>query len=165
MITIRTIRIPEEVPAARRLIFEVVHFVYQDETPLEEAIAGYQNEGWLNEIDDIQRNYLDQNGTFLVTMDDETLIGTGAIRRLEPGVCELKRLWLRPQYHGRGLGYQMLNELMQVAREKEYQRMKLVTSAVYQKRAVDFYKKAGFRECPMYDTEPDPDQIAMEISL
>jgi putative acetyltransferase len=43
-------------------------------------------------------------GTFLVLLDGDDVVGTGAIRRLDDQTCELKRMWLLPPYRGTGLG-------------------------------------------------------------
>ena len=65
------------------------------------------------------------------------IIGTGAIRKLEGDLCELKRLWLLTEYHGQGLGYRMLRELLAFARETGYQRIRLETDPVAQRRALE----------------------------
>jgi putative acetyltransferase len=114
-------------------------------------------------MDDVQKNYFQNGGTFLVTVNDGRIIGTGAIRRLEEDVCELKRLWLLPEYHGQGLGYRMMQELFRIARQKGYKSMRLFTDPVYQKRAVEFYKRLGF--CEIQASGDDPDDIGMELAL
>jgi putative acetyltransferase len=130
---------------------------------LEESIAKLSAQGKLSEMDDVQGSYFDNGGTFLVACDYEKIIGTGAIKYLEDGVCEIKRLWLLTPYHGQGLGYRMMQELFSVARAKGYKIMRLETDPVYQKRAVEFYRKLGFYEIPRYGD--DPDDMGMEIKL
>jgi ribosomal protein S18 acetylase RimI-like enzyme len=82
---------------------------------------------------------------------------------LEPGVCELKRLWLLSEYHGQGLGHRMMMELLSFARSKRYKVMRLETDNAVQRRAVEFYKRLGFYEIPRFGD--DPDDIAMEMHL
>jgi len=96
--------------------------------------------------------------------DEEEIIGTGTIRKLKSNICELKRLWLLPQYHGKGLGYRMMQELLSFARERGYERVRLETDPVYQKRAVEFYKRLGFNEIPISNATDDED-ILMELAL
>jgi ribosomal protein S18 acetylase RimI-like enzyme len=69
-----------------------------------------------------------------------------------------------PEYHGKGLGYRMMLELLSFAREKGYERIRLETDPVYQKRAVEFYKRLGFYEIPISNATDDED-ILMELSL
>ena len=162
MIEIRRIK-PDEGPAAKRVIHRVAHDIFHDPRPLEESIAYHESRGELKDMDDIQRNYFENGGIFLVMLDDNHLIGTGAIRQLEDDICELKRLWLLSQYHGQGLGYRMIQELFSFARENGYKRIWLQTDAVEQSRALEFYRRLGFYEIPRYTDRTD--DIAMEMSL
>jgi len=162
MITIRPIK-PNEVSIAKKLIYRVAHQVFQDTRPLEESIAYYEAQGQLHDLDDFQKSYSNNDGIFLVMTEDEQMIATGAVRKIDPETCELKRLWLFPEYHGQGLGYRMMRELLTFARERNYQRMRLETDRDHQKRAFDFYRRLGFYEIPRYsDNEED---VAMEIVL
>jgi putative acetyltransferase len=161
MIKIRHIE-PHEVALAKILIYRVAQKVFDDRRPLEESVAFFEAKGTLNDMDDIQRSYFDNDGIFLVMTDEEQIIGTGAIRKIDAETCELKRLWLLFEYHGKGLGYRMTQELFKFARQRGFQRIRLETDRDYQNRAIDFYKRLGFYEIPAYG---DPDELALEIVL
>ena len=163
MIEIRPIN-PDEWRAAKRLIFTVAKDVFSDPLPVDEIMAKYEEGGTLEEMDNIQANYFENGGIFLVTTENGRMIGTGAIRSLDDQTCELKRLWLLTEYHGRGLGYRMIQELLKFARGKGYERMRLETDPVYQKRAIEFYKRLGFYEIPIPDAVDNEDTL-MEIGL
>ena len=163
MITIRRIE-PDEWTMAKQLIYRVAHTIFNDVRPLEDSMAYGESNGWLKDMNDVQQTYFDNDGTFLVMTDENQLIGTGAIRKFEDKVCELKRLWLLPDYHGKGLGYRMTQELLAFAREKGYELIRLETDPIYQKRAVEFYKRLGFYEFPIPNATEDED-ILMEMSL
>jgi putative acetyltransferase len=96
-------------------------------------------------------------------LKDSELIGTGAIRKLREDICELKRLWLLTEHHGKGLGYRMIQELFSFARGSGYKRIWLQTDAMYQSRALEFYKRLGFDEIPRYSDRTD--DISMELVL
>lgn len=162
MIEIRPIQ-DHEIQEAKRVIFTVAYEVFKEASTLEESIAKYSERGKLSEMDDMQKNYFENGGTFLVTSLNGHIIGTGAIRYLEEGVCELKRLWLLLEYHGQGLGYRMMQELFRIAREKDYKVMRLLTDPIVQKRAVEFYVRLGFYEIPSFGD--DPDDMGMEMIL
>lgn len=162
MIEIRRIN-PDEVTAAKRVIYRVAHEIFNDPLPLEESIVYHESRGELKDMDTIQQTYLDNGGIFLIMLDDSQLIGTGAIRKIQNDTCELKRLWLLTSYHGKGLGYRMLQKLFSFARQRGYRRIWLQTDAVYQSRALNFYKRIGFYEIPRYTDRTD--DIAMELSL
>ena len=162
MIKIRRIK-PDEVPIAKQLIYRVAHQVFHDTRALEESMAYYESRGELHDMDDLQQAYFDNDGIFLVMTDDDQIIGTGAIHKIDNGICELKRVWLLFEYHGKGLGYRMMQELFTFAREKDYQRMRLETDRDHQNRAFDFYKRLGFYEIPRYSDNED--DVAMEMIL
>lgn len=162
MIAIRRIQ-PHEVSLAKALIYSVAHRVFRDARPLEESIAYYEAQGTLHDMDDIQRTYFDHEGIFLVMTEQGRIIGTGAIRKIDDTVCELKRVWLLFEYHGRGLGYHLIQELLAFAREKGYQRIRLETDRDDQSRAYELYKRLGFYEIPRYSDHTE--DVAMEMSL
>ncbi len=162
MIEIRRIK-PDEAAAAKQVIYRVAHQIFNDPLPLEDSIAYYESRGELKDLDDIQQNYFENGGIFLIMLDGSQPICTGAIRKFKDDVCELKRLWLLTDYHGRGLGHRMLQELLAFAREKGYRKIWLQTDAVYQTRALDFYRRIGFHEIPRYTAQTD--DVSMEMML
>lgn len=163
MIEIRPIG-PNEWITAKRLIYRVAHEIFHSQPPLEELIALFESRGELSDMDNIQGGYFENGGTFLVTTDGDQIVGTGAIRRFEGDTCELKRLWLLTEYHGKGLGYRMMQELLEFARQRGYRRIRLETHPTQQKRAVDFYERLGFHEVPIPNASEDED-ILMEMDL
>jgi len=162
MIEIRPIK-KDEIQEAKLVILTVAYEVFKEASTLEESIAKYSAQGKLREMTDVQKNYFENGGTFLVTVDGDRIIGTGAIRYLEEGVCELKRMWLLTEYHNQGYGYRMMQELLRIAREKRYKSMRLLTDRIVQRQAVKFYERLGFYEIPSYGD--DPDDMGMELIL
>jgi putative acetyltransferase len=163
MLEIRPIQ-THEITEAKLVVFTAAYETFKETITLEESIAKYSALGKLRDLDDIQKNYFENGGTFLVTVKDGRIIGTGAIRYLEEGVCELKRMWLLTEYHGQGLGYRMIQGLFSIAREMGYKLMRLETDNVVQTRAAAFYTRLGFYEIPRYEGD-DPEDMAMELVL
>ncbi len=161
-IEIRHIR-PDEIPLAKELIYRVAHEIFHETDSLEESIAYYEARGQLHDMDDVQQTYFDDDGIFLVMTDDEQIIGTGAIRKIDDRTCELKRLWLLFPYHGKGLGYRLLQQLLSFARDRGYQRIRLETDRNDQSRAYQLYKRLGFYEIPRYSDNVN--DAAMEMVL
>lgn len=162
MIQIRRIQ-PNEWADAKRVVYRVAHVIFNDQRTLEDSIAYYESRHELQDMDDIQKSYFENGGTFLAMFEDDKVICTGAIRKLEEDICELKRLWLLTDYHGQGLGYRMLIELLAIAREMGYKRIRLETDPEAQIRAVNFYKQIGFYEIPGYSERTD--EVSMEMML
>ncbi len=126
-------------------------------------MAFYDSKGVLEDMDDIQKSYSDDKGVFLVMVSDDQIIGTGAIKKLDEEICELKRLWFLKEFRGKGLGYQMTQELLSFARSQGYKRVRLETDPVAQSQALNFYKRLGFYEIPRYSQNQD--ETALELVL
>ena len=154
---------PEQAEEARRVIYTTAFHIFHDRPTLEEALDYYSDAWPLPDIADFQRAYNENGGIFLVTVENGHVVGTGALRRLEEGVGEIKRLWLLPEYQGQGLGYQMMQLLMGEARRRGYTLLRLETSPKYQVRAYAFYRRLGFYDIQRYGDEDD--DVGMELRL
>jgi putative acetyltransferase len=161
MITIRPIK-QTEVPAAKRIILSVAYNLFGFEGTLEESIRHFEALGEFNDMDNVQSNYFEAGGMFLVVLNGEQVIGSGALRRLDGKTAELKRMWLLESYHGQGIGYRLITQLIDFARINGYARVRLQTSP-QQVRALSFYREVGFYEIPCYNE--DVGEISMEMYL
>jgi putative acetyltransferase len=161
MVVIRPIK-PDEIPTAKHVILSVAYNIFGFEGTLEESIRHFEASGELNDMDHVGSHYFEAGGTFLVVLNGEQLIGSGALRRLDGETAELKRMWLLERYHGQGIGYRLINRLIAFARKNGYARIRLQTSPE-QVRALAFYRKVGFHEIPCYND--DFDEISMELTL
>jgi putative acetyltransferase len=162
MIEIRPLK-QDEWMTARRVVYRVAYVIFGGTRPLEEFIAYHESIHELKDMDDIQKNYFENGGTFLGMFKDGEMICTGALRRMDDETCELKRLWLLDEYHRQGLGYRMLQELFATAKGMGYDRIRLETDPVAQSRALAFYRQVGFYEIPSYSDRGD--EQAMEMRL
>ncbi len=157
---------PDQVADAKIAIWTTAYNIWHDRSTLEETIALYRVEWPLQDIDEYEAKYVASGGAFLVVTDGGRVVGTGALRRLDEGIGEIKRLWLMPEYQGQGLGYRMMEQLIGVAREKGYTRLRLETTPAYQTKAFHFYQRLGFYVIPTYSDHPEDDgQVGMELVL
>jgi putative acetyltransferase len=161
MITIRPIR-AEEILAAKHIILSVAYNIYGWSGSLEDSIRYFESTGEFADMDQVETHYFKNDGLFLAALDEDTLIGSGAIRKLDSETAELKRMWLLESHHGMGIGYQIIKRLFEFARTNGYRRIRLQTSPE-QTRALAFYKKLGFYEIPSYNDKCG--EISMEINL
>jgi putative acetyltransferase len=161
---IRPIR-AEEVAEVKRLIYTTAHeLMFFPELTLEEEIAQCEAWGILEDIGDVQKNYIKNGGVFLVTMDGGKMVGTGAFHRYAEGVCELRRLYFLPEYQGQGLGHAMMMELLHQARAMGYGKMCLWCNPYKQLRAVAFYHRMGFIDVPYEGADEEELWMEMEIN-
>jgi putative acetyltransferase len=105
------------------------------------------------DMDRISSVYTDPFGTFLVLLDGERVVGTGAIRRLDEQICELKRMWFLPAYRGQGYGTRMSEALFEFARSAGYKRVRLDTAPVLA-AANRLYQRLGFYPIERYNDGP-----------
>jgi GNAT superfamily N-acetyltransferase len=91
----------------------------------------------------------DGRGAFLVAYIDGHAVGCGAVRRNEPGVAEIKRMYVAPDARGRGVGRLILDELEAVARQLGVHRLVLETGP-RQPEALALYRRAGYVEIPLF---------------
>ncbi|MFZ5821567.1 MAG: GNAT family N-acetyltransferase [Chloroflexota bacterium] len=161
MIAIRPIR-KEDIPAAKRVILTVAYNIFGFDGALEDSIRHFEAAGKLKDMDEVESHYFDRGGMFLVALDDEQVIGSGALRKLDKDTVELKRMWLLEAYQGQGIGYRLLTQLFDFARSQDYARVRLQTS-LEQARALAFYRRVGFYEIPCYNQGED--DVSMEILL
>lgn len=159
MIAIRPIQ-QHESTDARRMILTVAYGIFGWNGTLEESIRHFEASGEFADLDDIEACYIQNGGLFLVAFDDDQLIGTGALRKLDAETAELKRMWLMPEYHHHRIGYTLFSQLRDFACQKGYKRIRLQTSPL-QERAITFYRQLGFQEIPCYNT--DYSEVSMEL--
>ena len=89
------------------------------------------------------------NGAFLVALRDNEPLGCGALRRIEERSGELKRMYVRPQARGLGIGRALLAALEAEARALGLTRL-LLETGVRQAEALGLYRQAGFSDIPAY---------------
>jgi len=105
------------------------------------------------------------NGRLLLARSANHAAGCIALRPLQPGICEMKRLYVRPEDRGRGLGQILVNRLMADARSIGYKRMRLDTVASAMQEAIALYRRMGFKEIAPYSSIPIDSALWMELML
>ncbi len=117
------------------------------------------------ELAGLPGDYAPPDGRLLLAEYGGQLAGCIALHKLEDDVCEMKRLYLRPQFRGKGLGRALADRIITEARQIGYQRMRLDTVEPVMKDAVAMYGKFGFREIAPYCANPIAGALCMELSL
>jgi putative acetyltransferase len=117
------------------------------------------------ELAGLPGDYAPPEGRLLLAEYDGRLAGCVALHQLEPGICEMKRLYLRPAFRGKGLGRALAERIIAEARLIDYQRMRLDTVEPVMKDAAAMYRKLGFREVAPYRANPIAGAMYMELEL
>jgi putative acetyltransferase len=117
------------------------------------------------ELAELPGDYAPPEGRLLLAECEGQLAACVALHKLEPGTCEMKRLYLRPQFRGKGLGRALAERIIAEARQIGYQRMRLDTVEPVMKDAVVLYRRLGFTEIAPYCPNPIAGALYMELKL
>ncbi|MGB7859906.1 MAG: GNAT family N-acetyltransferase [Acidimicrobiia bacterium] len=100
----------------------------------------------------------------LASLEDEPA-GVAGVRSLTGRTAELKRMWVRPNARGRGLGKQLARRAVSEARKLGYRSVRLDTVADVMGEANRLYERLGFNEIDPYRDNPQPSARFMELDL
>lgn len=109
--------------------------------------------------------YASPAGRLLLAYSDERLAGCIALRKLDSNTAEMKRLFLKPEFRGKGLGRMLVNAIIEEARSIGYQRMRLDTLPGKMDTAIALYREIGFEDIPPYYNNPVEGARFMELKL
>lgn len=109
--------------------------------------------------------YAAPDGRLFLAFVDENPAGCIALRKLEEGVCEMKRLFVREDFRGRKIGIILIEKLIEEAKAIGYQKMRLDTYPAKMANAVKLYESHGFREIPPYYDNPHGEILYLEKEL
>jgi GNAT superfamily N-acetyltransferase len=145
---------PAQVAAVRGLFAEYARAV--DEPG---CFAGFERE-----LAGLPGEYGPPHGRLLLARDGAAPAGCVGLRRLAPGVAEIKRLYVRPAYRATGLGRRLAEAAIAGAREAGCRRVMLDTLPKM-REAIALYRSLGFRETAPYLAEPTPGSLCFELAL
>jgi putative acetyltransferase len=117
------------------------------------------------ELASLPGDYAPPLGRLLLAEYRGQLAGCVALHKLDPEVCEMKRLYLRPQLRGRGVGRALAEAVIAEARVIGYRKMRLDTVEPVMPNAVALYRRLGFREIDPYRANPIAGALYMELVL
>jgi putative acetyltransferase len=117
------------------------------------------------ELAGLPGDYAPPRGRLLIAYLDSEAAGCVALHEFEPGIAEMKRLYVRPAFRGKRVGLALANAIIEAAREVGYQRMRLDTVPSEMADAVKMYQRLGFHEIATYRANPQPGTLYMELDL
>jgi putative acetyltransferase len=128
-------------------------------------------QGFEAELADLPGKYGPPRGALLLARVDGIPAGTVALRQLEAGISEMKRLYVRPQFRGRrtengdSIGRALAWQIVDIARKRGYRCLRLDTIGAKMERAIELYRSMGFVAIAPYYQSPVPGTVYMELVL
>jgi putative acetyltransferase len=122
------------------------------------------------ELAELPGDYVAPAGRLLLAYYEAKLAGCVALHGLDHGpdgmrICEMKRLYVRPQFRGKAVGRGLVGFVIAEARRLGYASMRLDTVEPVMKTAVAMYRKFGFQEIPQYCPNPIAGAVYMELKF
>src|SRR4030095_6967686 len=112
-------------------------------------------QGFDEEISTLPGKYTPPTGILYIAKVDNNYAGCIALRKLEDVICEMKRLYVRPKFRHLGLGRNLCDKLIEIAKSMGYEKMRLDTIGYAMQSAIKLYKSYGFYEIPPYYNNPE----------
>jgi ribosomal protein S18 acetylase RimI-like enzyme len=154
-LTLRQAESPAQIAQARELFLE-----YADSLGFSLCFQSFDQE-----LAALPGDYAPPDGRLLIAEYRGQLAGCVALHKLEAEICEMKRLYLRPQLRGRGVGRTLAEAVIAEARAIGYRKMRLDTVEPVMPNAVAMYRRLGFVEIDPYRANPIAGALYMELGL
>jgi putative acetyltransferase len=116
------------------------------------------------EMAEFPSHYARPRGRVLVAVEGGEAVGVVGLRRFSARICELKRMYVRPEFRGRGIGRMLAKRAIEEARGIGYAKMRLDTLSRLQE-AVSLYGSMGFKQIGPYRANPHKGVVYMELDL
>jgi N-acetylglutamate synthase-like GNAT family acetyltransferase len=143
----------EEIIGAKELIIEYIKSLNID--------LSFQNID--DELSNFPEKYKEPDGSFLIAKENGSVIGCVGIKKLEEYICEMKRLFVKDNYKGKGIGKKLIDEIIEDAKMKNYKIMRLDTAKTM--KAMSIYYKIGFYDIEPYYSNPYDNIVYLEKKL
>lgn len=122
-------------------------------------------QGFEAELADLPGKYAEPDGRLILAYVGDQLAGCVALRKLEDGAAEMKRLYVKDGFRGMKIGVKLIEDVIASARGRGNSTLRLDTYPPKMGRAVELYHSFGFREIPPYYDNPHDDTLFMELKL
>ena len=117
------------------------------------------------ELAELPGDYAPPNGCLFLAVENDQVAGCVALRKIGEGTGEMKRLYVRPAFRGKGLGRTLTERIIEAARDMGYLRLRLDTLPGRMDQAIAIYRSLGFKDIERYYNNPYEAAAFMELLL
>ena len=121
-------------------------------------------QNYYNELIDLESKYGLPDGRLLLALCNGEAAGCIALRKISETECEMKRLYVRPQFRKNGIAKMLVNRIIDDATEIGYKHI-LLDTLPFLETAIGMYKRMGFYEIPSYNNSPMDNLIYLKYDL
>ena len=146
---------PEQIATVRELFLE-----YAQSLGFSLCFQGFDKE-----LAELPGDYAPPEGRLLLADFGGEVAGCVALHKIDGDTCEMKRLYVRPQFRGKGLGKALTEHIIHEARAIGHKKLRLDTVEPMMRTAVAMYRQLGFREIAPYRPNPIEGALYMELRL
>jgi len=146
---------PAQIMEARKLFLE-----YSDWLGLNLCFQNFEKE-----LAELPGAYAPPDGRLLLASHENEIAGCVCLRKIGDGTCEMKRLYVRPEFRGKRVGRALALKIIEEARTIGYDSMRLDTLPSQMSEAIKMYRSLGFREIAPYYHNPVEGALFMELEL
>jgi GNAT superfamily N-acetyltransferase len=118
-----------------------------------------------DELKNLPGKYAAPTGRLFIAFAGDKIAGCIALRELDDKICEMKRLYLREEFRGAGLGKRLIERLIEEAKEIGYRKIRLDTLPEKMPKAAALYEECGFQPIAAYYDNPHRETLFMEKEL
>ena len=152
----------EIIQASSKQEFDQVRILFREYEAYLNIDISFQD--FENECIELPGKYAPPSGQLLLCIYNSKIAGCVALKKLQDNICEMKRLYVRPDYRKKGLGKLLSTRVIEEAINMGCATMRLDT-LVRLKVAFELYRSLGFKEIAPYYYNPLPDVVFLELDL
>ena len=151
-----------EIASARASDLDDIRRMFREYSALVSEALCFQ--GFDRELEGLPGAYAPPSGALLIAREGAASAGCVALRLLDPGTAEMKRMYVREAFRGSGLGRRLALAVIAEAKQRRCARLVLDTLPKLS-AAIALYRDLGFRETAPYLARPTPGALCFELSL
>ena len=145
----------------KELFTEYANLVVEGDKTFEEYL---KLQHFDQEVEHLEEKYGCPNGRLYIAFYDDKIAGCIGLKKIDDEICEMKRLYVRPEFRGKHIGNILAKKVIDEAKKIGYKSMVLDTFP-FLTSAIKMYKKMGFYEIEQYNDSPMKDAVYLRLDL